>query len=217
MKNKKSYAIFGLGRYGMAVAAELAKNGEDVIAIDKNIDVINDAVDKIPICKCGDVTDEDVLLQLGIQNIDVVIISMAKNLEAAIMATTLCKEMGVPHIIVKCKNETHEKIMKKIGADQTVCPEDESGIRLAQNLSHPGISDIFELTEGCSILEIKALEEWVGKPLSELALRRKYGINIMAIKDGEKITTNINPETTLSKEMTLIIMADDEKIKKLKY
>ena len=215
MKRNQSYAIFGLGRYGMAVAEELAKNGEDVIAIDKNEDIVNDAIDRIPICKCGDVTDEDVLLQLGIKNIDTIIISMAENLEASIMATALCKELGAKHIIVKCKTKMHETILRKIGADKTVCPEDESGIRLAKELMHPNISDIFELSSSCSILEIKIQNDWENKTLSELMLRRKYGINVIAIKENDKVITNISPETPLTPNSVLIVIADDKKIKDL--
>ena len=216
MKNKNTYAVFGLGRYGLAVARELVKNGKDVIAVDINEENINDAIDEIPICKCGDVTDEDVLYQLGIRNIDTVIISMASNLEATVMATTLCKEIGVPNVVVKCGSMMHKKIIERIGADKVVFPEDESGTRLAKNLLNPNVSDIFELSEDCSIVEIKTLDEWCGKTLIELGLRRKYSINVIAIKENDKIITNINPELPLTKEMTLIVIADDEKIKKLR-
>lgn len=216
MKNKNTYAVFGLGRYGIAVAKELVKNGEEVIAIDINEENVNDAIDEIPICKCGDVTDADVLYQLGIRNIDNVIIAMASNLEATVMAVTLCKEIGVPNVVVKCGSMMHKKIIERIGADKVVFPEDESGTRLAKNLISPNISDIFELSEDCSIIEIKTLDEWCGKTLIELGLRRKYSINVIAIKENNKVITNINPELPLTKEMTLIVIADDEKIKKLR-
>jgi len=216
MKNKNTYAVFGLGRYGLAVARELVKNGKEVIAVDIDEENVNDAIDEIPICKCGDVTDENVLYQLGIRNIDTVIISMASNLEATVMATTLCKEIGVPNVVVKCGSAMHKKIIERIGADKVVFPEDESGTRLAKNLLNPNVSDIFELSEDCSIVEIKTLDEWCGKTLIELWKRRKYSINVIAIKENDKVITNVNPELPLTKEMTLIVIADDEKIKKLR-
>ena len=101
---KKSYAVFGLGRYGHAVAKELISYGAEVIAVDMDEEIVNDAVGEIPFCKCADITDPDVIKQLGISNVDVVIVAMASNLEASVMATMLCKEAGVGTVIVKCAN-----------------------------------------------------------------------------------------------------------------
>ena len=100
---KKSYAVFGLGRYGLAVATELAEAGADVLAVDESEALVN-AANHLPLCKCADVTDPDVIRELGIANVDVVIIAMANNLEASVMAVTLCKEIGVKTVIAKCAN-----------------------------------------------------------------------------------------------------------------
>lgn len=216
MRIKKTYAVFGLGRYGIAVAKELVNNGMEVIAIDSNEDNVNNAIADIPMCKCGDVSDIDIIKQLGIDNVDTVIIAMANNLEATVMAITLCKEIGVNTVIAKCGSETHKKILYKVGADKVVFPEDESGIRLAKNLVSSGISDIFELSNDCSIMEINIMDDWVGKSLIDLSLRKKYSINVIAIKDKEQIITNINPEVLLTKDMSLIVIANNERIKKLK-
>ena len=134
MSLNKTYAVFGLGRYGSAVAGELIRSGAEVIAVDVDEDIVNTAANTIPFCKCADVTDAEVIDRLGISNVDVVIVSMASNLEASVMATTLCKEAGVPTVIAKCSNEIHKKILLKVGADKVVIPEHESGLRLAKNL-----------------------------------------------------------------------------------
>ena len=105
MKSKKTYAVFGLGRYGTAVARELVDNGMEVIAVDIEQKIVNDAASYLPVCKCADVTDPEVISRLGISNIDTVIVCMASNLEASVMAITLCKEEGVKNIIAKCANE----------------------------------------------------------------------------------------------------------------
>ena len=105
MNNKKNYAVFGLGRYGSAVAKELCANGAEVLAVDINGELVNNAAEDIPYCKCADVTDAETIRQLGISNFDVVIISMATNLEASVMATMLCKEAGVESVIAKCSSE----------------------------------------------------------------------------------------------------------------
>ena len=178
MANKKTYAVFGLGRYGTAVAKELVNNGEEVLAVDIDEEKVNESVAEIPFCKCADVTDPEVLKQLGISNIDVVIIAMATNLEASVMAAMLCKEMGVKTVISKCSSEMNCKILSKVGADKVVFPESESGIRLAKNLLSSGFVDIIDISNNVSMVELEVRSEWENKTLLELNLRKKYAINI---------------------------------------
>lgn len=213
---KKTYAVFGLGRYGMAAAKELVKNGMDVIAVDLDAQIVEDAIEELPICKCADVTDPKVIEQLGISNVDVVIIAMANNLEASIMAITLCKEKGVKEVIAKCSNEMHQKILKLVGADIVVFPEIESGIRLAKTLLTSGSVDILSLTNELSIVEMNVKDEWVGKNLIELNLRKKYSINVVAFSKNGKIITPVNPESKLDKDMLLIAIVNTEKLTKIK-
>ena len=216
MKTKKTYAVFGLGRYGIAVARELTENGMEVIAVDAEQRIVNDAATYLPICKCADVTDAEVISRLGIGNIDTVIVCMASNLEASVMAVTLCKEAGVKTVIAKCANEMHEKILLRVGADQVVFPENESGIRLAKNLLSSGFIDMISLSKDVSVVEIGVKDEWHGKSLIELNLRKKYDFNIVAIKKGENVSVSINPEQPLDAESSLIIIANTSKLEKLK-
>ena len=185
MFNKKTYAVFGLGRYGEAVARELVENGREVIAVDIDQKLVNDAAAYLPICKCADVTDAEVISRLDIGSIDTVIVCMAENLEASVMAVTLCKEAGVPTVIAKCASEMHRKILLRVGADKVIFPEKESGIRLAKNLLSSGFIDMISLSKDVSMIEINVKAEWVGKNLIELNLRKKYGFNIVAIKKGQ--------------------------------
>ena len=216
MKTKKTYAIFGLGRYGTAVARELVENGMEVIAVDTEQRIVTDAAAYLPVCKCADVTDAEVISRLGIGSIDTVIVCMASNLEASVMAVTLCKEAGVKNVIAKCSNEMQQKILLRVGADQVVFPENESGIRLAKNLLSSGFVDMISLAKDVSMVEIDVKDEWCGKNLIELNLRKKYGFNIVAIKKGEKVTVNINPEQVLDAQTTLIVIANTTKLGKLK-
>lgn len=216
MEKKRTYAVFGLGRYGKAVAKELEENGIEVIAVDTNQDIVNDAAAYIPMCKCADVTDPAVIKRLGIAEIDTVIICMASNLEASVMAVTLCKEAGVKTVIAKCDNEMHQKILLRVGADKVVFPETESGIRLAKNMLSSGFIDMISLSKDVSMVEIEVKDEWVGKNLIELNLRKKYGFNIVAVKKGEKVDVNINPEAPLEKEMTLIVIANTTQLARMK-
>lgn len=215
MQKKKTYAVFGLGRYGIAVARELVENGMEVIAIDSNQKIVNDAAAFLPVCKCADVTDQEVITRLGIGSIDTVIVCMASNLEGSVMAVTLCKEAGVKKVIAKCANEMHQKIMLRVGADEVVFPENESGIRLAKNLLSSGFIDMISLSKDVSMVEIDVKPEWVGKNLIELNLRKKYGFNIVALKKGEKVNVTISPEQPLEADTTLIVIANVAKLGKL--
>ena len=216
MKAKKTYAVFGLGRYGIAVARELVENGMEVIAVDNEQRIVNDVAAYLPVCKCADVTDAEVISRLGIGNIDTVIVCMASNLEASVMAITLCKEAGVETVIAKCSNEMHQKILLRVGADQVVFPENESGIRLAKNLISSGFIDMISLSSDVSVVEIGVRDEWCGKNLIELNLRKKYGFNIVAIKKGENVNVSINPEQPLEAESSLIVIANAAQLGKLK-
>ncbi len=215
MRKKKTYAVFGLGRYGLAVARELTESGMEVIAVDARQDIVNDAAAYLPICKCADVTDPEVINRLGIADIDTVIVSMASNLEASVMAVTLCKEAGVTTVIAKCANEMHQRILQRVGADRVVFPEKESGIRLAKNMVSSGFMDMLSLSRDVSVVEIDVRKEWVGKNLIELNLRKKYGINIVAIKSGDTVTAEIHPEQALSADSTLIVIANTARLGKL--
>lgn len=216
MSIHKTYAVFGLGRYGTAVARELTAAGAEVLAVDSNQQRVNSAAATIPLCKCADITDPEVFDLLGIGNFDVVIIAMGSHLEASVMAVMLCKEAGVPTVIAKCSNETHGKILEKVGADQTIIPEQESGIRLAKNLLSSGFVDMVELTDSVSLLELEVRPEWIGKTLIDLNLRKKYGINVVALKQGADISVTVDPTAAFTAEQKLVVIADTDKLRKLK-
>ena len=216
MSKKKTYAVFGLGRYGIAVARELISSGAEVIAVDCDDRIVNTAADELPICKCADITDPDVIRQLGISNVDVVIIAMANNLEASVMAVTLCKEIGVKTVIANSAHEMHQKILPRVGADKVVFPENESGIRLARNLLSSGFVDLVSLSKNVSMIELDIQPDWIGKNLIELNLRRKYSINVVALRRGDSVSVDIDPHAPLQAEDNLIVIANPEKLARLK-
>ncbi len=216
MSINKTYAVFGLGRYGTAVARELVKNGADVLAVDKNAETVNALVGEIPLLRCADVTDKNAVEELGVSGVDVAVVSMGSNLEASVMATLLIKEVGVNTVIVKCADEMHSKILKKVGADRVVIPESESGIRLAKNLLSSGFVDMVELSKDVSLVELDVREEWADKSLIELNLRKKYSINVVAIVEDDGVRVNIDPTVPLKKGSKLVIIANTEALSKLK-
>ena len=216
MSLQKSYAVLGLGRYGFAVAHELARIGADILAVDMDESVVNSVATKLPLVKCADVTDPAVIKMLGIGNMDVVIIAMAGDLEASVMATMLCKDAGVPTVIAKCATEMGQRILSRVGADKVVFPETESGTRLAKNLLSAGFVDVIELSGDVVMVEMDVRPEWVGKNLIDLALRRRYGINVVAIRRGEDISVNIDPNKPFTKDTKLLVIANTDKFQKLK-
>lgn len=216
MSLNKTYAVFGLGRYGYAVAKELVNNGAEVLAVDSDESLINSASLDVPFCKCADITDLETLKQLGIANVDVVIIAMANNLEASVMSVMLCKELGVKTVIAKCSNEMHKRILSKVGADKVVFPERESGIRLAKNLLSSGFVDVIELSNDVSMVELDVKPEWAGKSLIELNLRKKYDMNIIAIRQENNLQTHIDPNLKLENNMQLVVILNKSKLHKIK-
>lgn len=215
MSIHQNYAVFGLGRYGRAVAEELAKSGAQVLAVDSDIDTVNSVAMGLPLCKCADVTDIEALRTLGIEQMDVVIVAMASNLEASVMTIALCKELGVKTVIAKCGNELQKKIYLRMGADKAVFPEKESGVRLAKNLLSAGFVDMIELSKQISLVELAVRPEWVGKTLAELNLRKKYGMNVVALRQNENLEINVDPMLPLGQEMMLVVIANTEKLVRL--
>ncbi len=216
MSINKTYAVLGLGRYGRSVAEELTKSGAQVLAVDENMDIVESLSSLIPVCKCADITDADAFEQLGIADIDTVIVAMSNSLEATVMAITLCKEAGVKNIIVKCSTEMHRKIFLRVGADKVLFPEKESGIRLARNLLSSGFAEMMELSEEVSMIEIDVKDEWAGKNLVELNLRKRYSVNVVAVRKGDSVIAEIEPTAPLEKGTSLIVIANVQKIKKLR-
>ena len=216
MSIHQTYAVLGLGRYGRAIAKELVESGAEVLAVDTDEEIVNEAITDIPFCKCADFTEPEVIKQLGISNMDVVIVATASNLEASVMATMLCKEAGVKTVIAKCADEMHQKILSRIGADKVVFPEKESGTRLAKNLISSGFVDIIELSKDISMVELNVRPEWVSKTLVELNLRKKYSINVVAIKMNDEVNMDIDPHTVLTDAMKLIVVANVSKLDKCK-
>ena len=216
MSLNKTYAIFGLGRYGISVAKELVRNGAEVIAVDSNENIVNSLVNELPFCKCADTTNKEVLTKLGIASVDTVIVAMAGNIEASVMTVLLCKELGVPNVIAKCSNDMHYKILTKVGADKVVFPEKESGTRQAKNLLSSGFMDVIELSTEVSMIELDVKKEWIGKNLLELNLRKKYSINVIAVQDDNKIEIDIDPNVPLTDKMKLVVIGKTSKLSKIK-
>jgi len=181
----KQFVIIGLGRFGTSVATELYKMGHEVLAVDNRMDVVEDIADKVTHAVCADATDEAELRALDIENFDVAVVSIGTDLQASILVTMLCKEMGVKYVLTKASTDMHAKVLKRVGADKIVFPEREMGERVAYNLVSTSILDFIELSPDYSLVEIEVPKIWVAASMKELNLRVNYGINVMAIRHAD--------------------------------
>lgn len=212
---KKQFVVLGLGRFGKSVATTLAEGGCDVLVVDGNEDVINEMSDLVTYAVKADVTDAETLKSLGISNFDGAIIGMGEDLQASVMATIIVKELGVPYVLTKAQNDLHAKILKKVGADMVVFPEKETGIRIANNLMMGNFFDAVELSSTYSMLEIEALDEWVGKTLKELNLRARLKINVIGIRKKDDVDINPEADELIKADDVLIIIGKNLVLNKL--
>ena len=212
---KKAFAVLGLGRFGMGVADGLMERGAEVLVADKNRRIIEQNAHKYTQAVIADLADVDEIKELGLGNMDVIIVSMAQDLEASIMCVMVAKENGVHRIIAKAENKRKGEILKKVGATQVIYPERESGIRTAFQLMSRDILQFFDLSSDLVFVEMEPRKEWDGKKISDLELRSKYGINVIAIRRGEKVQTVINLDTVIRKEEPLLTVISKEHLEKL--
>lgn len=184
--DKKNFAVFGLGRFGRNVALTLEELGYNVLGVDKDENVIAEMADSLTKVVSFDIRDTHALKEIGILNFDVVVIA-AKNLEASLMATMLCKEFNVKKIIVKAIDERHAKMAKKLGATEVIFSERDTARRLARRLVSKNSSDLKEIDKDIGILSLKLPKKFIGKTLLDANLRGEYNVNVIAIKHGEEI------------------------------
>ncbi len=209
----KSFLVIGLGRFGTAVAKELASLGQEVLAIDRDDDNIQRIADDVTQAVRGDARDEAVLKGVGARNFDCCIVAMAADVEASVLITVMLKEMGVKQIVAKAQSEIHAHVLERIGADRVIRPESEMGERLAKRLAHTNVVDYIGSTDDFSILEIKPPKKWVGKSLIQIGIRAKYHVNVLAIHHADGIS-DVNPaaDRVIKAEDLLVVMGTNESV-----
>ncbi len=208
----KQFIVLGLGRFGSAVATTLVELGHEVLGVDHNEERVDELKDKITQVVQADITEERVLKELGVNNFDTAIIGIASDLETSMLVTMMLKEMGLKYIIAKAQNNLHAKILEKIGVDKIVFPERDMGRRIANNLVTSNIKDNIELEPDYSISEIEALPEFENKTLSQLDLQNKYGINVLAIKRGNRFNISPQLKDIVKKDDFLIVIGETKRI-----
>lgn len=205
----KSYIVIGLGLFGESVARHLCMLGAEVLAMDMRNDLVQQVANDVTHAVVGDAQDKEVLRALGARNFDCAILAIGDNLAASVLITMNLKELGVPYIVCKAHDETHRRVLEKLGADRVIIPEQEYAQRLARSLHSHNVLDYIELSEEYGILEIPAPKSWIGKTLKELNVRAKLGVNIIAVNSGEK--TNVSPaaDYQIQQDDIMVVLGDN--------
>ena len=204
----KSYIVIGLGKFGSQAAKRLCELGCEVLAIDRNSELVQPISGLVTQAVVGDARDKEVLRALGAKDFECAIVAIGDHLGDSVLATMNLKELGVPYIVCKASDETHRQVLMKLGADRVVIPEQEYADRLAKNLSSPNVLDYIELSEEYGIIELPAPRGWQGKSLKELNVRAKLGVNIIAVEKGSNINVSPSADYKIAPEDIMVVLGD---------
>lgn len=217
MDTVKSVLIIGMGRFGRHAARKMSELHRQVMAVDKDERCINAVLDYVTYAQLGDSTDEQFLRSLGISNFDVCIVAIGDDFQSSLETTCLLKELGARRVVARASRERHEKFLLRNGADEVIYPEKQVAEWTAIRAASERVFDYFALGGDYAIFELSVPEEWVGKNLSSLDIRRKYGVNILAIKQGEELNMTITPDTVFSAgDKILALGKNDEVLKRFR-
>lgn len=208
----KSYVVIGLGRFGTAVAVELCKLGNEVLAMDEDQANVQAVADHVTHAVTADARDPAVLKALGIRNFDCAIVAVGNDIGASALITLSLKELGLPQVVCKAQSYVHQRVLEKIGADRVIFPEHETGVKLAQNLTHSNVLNFIELSDDYGIVEVTTPKSWQGKTIREVDVRNRYGVNIIAIRDSTTGAINVSHggDYILRDTDVLLILGEDE-------
>ncbi|GED69479.1 potassium transporter Trk [Brevibacillus reuszeri] len=209
----KQFAIIGMGRFGASVARTLYEMDYEVMGIDENEERINENIQFVTHAVAADSTDERALKEIGIRNFDVVVVAIGVDIQASILTVLTLKELGVKKIVAKAQNERHGQVLYKVGADRVVFPERDMGVRVAHNLISANVLDFIELAEDYSVAEVVASSKMVGKNMRQLDIRKKYEVNVIAIKSGDKFNIAPSPDDLIQYGDVLVVIGNNKDLK----
>jgi trk system potassium uptake protein TrkA len=211
----KSYIIIGLGRFGFELAVRLYACGEEVLAIDKDEAIVNRIADRVTRAVVADAQDYDVLARLGADHVDRAVVAIGSDLGASALITMNLKTLKVPYVLCKAQNDTHKEILERLGANRVIIPERETADKRALGLTSTGIMEYTELSDEYGILEIHAPLKWAGRSIRELDLRSRFGANILATREGEKLVIPPDIDRPVRRDDTFVVLGPYNTIKKM--
>ena len=209
----KSFVVVGLGRFGTEAAKRLCMQGCEVLVIDSLAELVQGISDHVTQAVVGDARDKEVLRALGVKDFDCAIVAIGDSLADSVLATMNLKELGVPYIVCKAHDDTHREVLRKLGADRVVIPEQENAARLAKSLASHNVLDYIELSEDYGIIDVPAPTPWHNKSLIELNVRAKLGVNIIAVKRDGKITVSPSADFRIIQGDVMVVLGDTAALK----
>lgn len=216
MKNN-TIGILGLGLFGTSVARSLAQSSIDVIAMDSNMDHVEEVVDDVEVAVQGDFTKIDQLADAGFGDCSEVVVASAERLENSILAILNLKKLGVENITVKTKNDDYREVLLKVGATRVILPEVEMGVQVANMLVNPTVHELMSIDSQYNIIEFPANKRWIGKSIMDIDFRARYGTNIIAVQPADSIdfTIEFEPSYRITKGDVFIGVTTDKGQQKL--
>ncbi len=211
---KKTILLIGLGRFGLHIAKKLHELGHEVMAVDINEERINQAVPYVTDAQIGNGTNEEFLKSLGIKNFDLCIVTISEDFQSSLETTSLLKELGAKKVVSRAERDGQAKFLLRNGADEIVYPEKQLASWMAIKYTADHILDYIEIDNDHAIFEVSVPTHWIGKTIGEIDIRKKYGINILGIKNGNKLNVNVTPSQILSLELSLLVIGDYKKLKR---
>ncbi len=211
---RKSILLIGLGRFGRHIAEKLNELGHEIMGVDINEERVNDILPLVTDAHIGDSTNEKFLRELGIDNYDVCIVTICGDFQNSLETTYLLKELGAKKVVSRAEGDIQAKFLLRNGADEIVYPEEQLASWMAIKYSADNILDYIELDANCSIFEVSVPKQWVGKTILEIDLRKRFNINIIAIKVNGNLDVSFTPDTILNENKTLYVIGDFKSIQK---
>lgn len=211
----KSYFVIGLGLFGQALARQLCKLGADVLAMDMSSQLVQQVAADVTHAVVGDAKDKEVLRALGTKDFDCAVIAIGDDLATSVLVAMNLMELGVPYIVCKAHDETHRKVLEKLGVNRVVIPEQENAQRLGRSLHSHNVLEYIELSEEYGILEVPAPKGWTGKSIRDLNIRAKLGINIIAVESGRKTNVSPSADYTIQPDDILVVLGDSYSLEEL--
>lgn len=210
----KSILLIGLGRFGKHIAIQLNQLGHHVMGVDHNEERVNDAMDVVTSAQIGDSTNEEFLASLGVSNYDVCIVAIGDDFQSSLETTYSLKELGAKFVVSRAERDGQKKFLLRNGADEVVYPEKQVARWAAIRYSADHILDYIELDDTHSIFEVSVPKSWIGLSIGQIDIRKKYNINIMAVKSKGVMTVSISPDTVLTEDKTLLVLGEYKALQK---
>lgn len=210
----KNILLIGMGRFGKTMAAELDKLGHQVMAVDNREKCINECIDFVTSAQIGDSTNPEFLESLGIDNYDVCIVTIKKDFQSSLETTTLLKDMGAKFVVSRAASDFHARFLLRNGADKVIFPEKQMAKWAAVRYGSKHMLDYVELDENVSIFELEVPQNWIGKTVAQVDVRKKYNINVLGMFINGKLSVTMGPDTVFTSEHPILVLGNYKDVQK---